>query len=69
MRWLDSIINLIDMNVTKTPGDKEGQGSLTCSHRVRHNLATEEQCVISTLFFTVENISSHGYTKYSLVMY
>ena len=63
----------MDMNVTKTPGDNEGQGSLTCcspwGHRVRHNLATEEQCVIRTLFFTVDNISSYGYTKFSLMMY
>ena len=31
----------------QTPGDSEGQGSLVCcspwSHRVEHNLATEQQ--------------------------
>ena len=30
MRWLDSIINLMDMNVTKTPGVGDGQGGLVC---------------------------------------
>ena len=29
MRWLDSIINLMDMNLSKL-GDGEGQGSLEC---------------------------------------
>ena len=29
MRWLDGIINLMDM-CEQTPGDSEGQGNLTC---------------------------------------
>ena len=45
MRWLDSIVDLMDMNLSKL-WDSEGQGSLTyCSlwGRVRHDLATEQQ--------------------------
>ena len=30
MRWLDSIAISVDMNLSKTPGDSEGQGSLAC---------------------------------------
>ena len=33
MRWLDSITDLVDMNLNElgqTPGDGEGQGSLVC---------------------------------------
>ena len=31
MRWLDSITDLMDMNLSKfMPGDSEGQGSLVC---------------------------------------
>ena len=34
MRWLDSITDSMDMNLSK-PGDSEGQGSLAhCIHRV-----------------------------------
>ena len=29
MRWLDSITDSMDMNLSK-PGDSEGQGSLSC---------------------------------------
>ena len=32
MRWLDGITDSTDMNLSKTPGDSEGQGSLaSCS--------------------------------------
>ena len=32
MRWLDDIMDSMDMNLIKqqTPGDSEGQGSLVC---------------------------------------
>ena len=30
IRWLDSITDSVDMNLSKTPGDSEGQRSLTC---------------------------------------
>ena len=30
MRWLDSIINSMDMNFEQTVGDSEGQQSLAC---------------------------------------
>ena len=48
MRWLDGIIDLMNMNFEQTPGDSEGQGSLSCcrsmgSKRLGHNLATEQQ--------------------------
>ena len=48
MRWLDGIIDLMNMNSEQTPGDSEGQGSLSCyrsmgSQRLGHNLATEQQ--------------------------
>ena len=31
MRWLDGIIATMDMSLSKTSGDGEGQGSLVCS--------------------------------------
>ena len=30
MRWLDGIIDSIDMSFKQTPGDGEGQGNLAC---------------------------------------
>ena len=30
MRWLDGIIDSKDLEFDQTPGDSEGQGSLTC---------------------------------------
>ena len=46
IRWLDSITDPMDMNLSKLD-DTEGQGSLTCCSpwgcRVRHKLVTEQQ--------------------------
>ena len=43
MRWLDGIIDSVDMNL----GDSEGQGSLACyspwACKVNHDLAIEQQ--------------------------
>ena len=30
IKWLDGIINLVDISLSKTAGDNEGQGSLLC---------------------------------------
>ena len=50
MRWLGSITNSTDRNLSKLPPrDSGGQGSLTCCsqsmglQRVGHDLATEQQ--------------------------
>ena len=47
MRGLDSIINSMEINLSKLQDNSEGQGGLACSRqrgrRVRHNLATEQQ--------------------------
>ena len=44
MRWLDDIINSMDMNFEETQEDSEGQGSVVCCHpwvhRVGHDWAT-----------------------------
>ena len=47
MRWLDGIINSMDMEFEQTLEDGKGQGSLVCCSswglRVGHNWSTEQQ--------------------------
>ena len=63
MRWLDSLTDSTDMNLSKLrPGDSEGQGSLSCccpwACRVRHNLATEQQNIILSVNSLVQELFS-----------
>ena len=44
MRWLDDVINSVDMSLSKTRGNGEGQGSLaSCSLWGRKKLNVTEQ--------------------------
>ena len=49
MRWLDSTINSMDMNLSKLQEIVKDRGALSKelqskeTHRVRHDLATEQQ--------------------------
>ena len=44
MRWLNSIISSMDVNLSKLQETVEDRGARRASvHGVRHNLATEEQ--------------------------
>ena len=66
MRSLDGITKSMD-----TLGDNEGQGSLVCyspcSHRVRHDLATQQQqLLVMALNHTVQSTVYSLSTKISL---
>ena len=63
MRWLDSLTDSTDRNLSKLhPGDSEGQGRLLCCSlwvcRVRHNLATEQQNIILSVNTIVHQLFS-----------
>ena len=73
MRWLDGIIDLMDMFEL---GDSDGQGRLACgslwSRRVGHNLVAEQQQQASVYYSTREIIIINPYSyfvSYSIVWY
>ena len=74
MRWLDGIIDLMDMFEL---GDSDGQGRLACgslwSRRVGHNLVAEKQQQASVYYTTREIIiiiNPYSYfVSYSIVWY
>ena len=41
MRWLDGIIDLMDMSLSKSPGVGDGQGSLACCSPLGHKSMTQ----------------------------
>ena len=63
MRWLASITNSMDMNLSKLqkivkdeePGMLQSMGS----ERVRHDLVAEQQITITVLVTLLQNICSH----------
>ena len=53
MRWLDSITHSVDMNLSKLRKTVEDRGTWCVhgGHRVRHNLAIEQQLSYPFNFF------------------
>ena len=50
MKWLDGFTDSMDMSLSKTPGDNEGQGCLACcSPRGRKELDTTERLNVTEL--------------------